>query len=197
MGGTLLISTKSDIRRISGNVIRRREKELPWAYESVRLLAKSLRLNTSTISRSRFQRIPVSRTLATMGLQVIQDRRTRRDARDILRRNMSPTSILAELSIDRIVYTFEKIKIGFSEVEIEAKATGGLLTVREIASELLSKYQPFLQQWFYGKFLTGLAIRKLLMTKTFQRYVAEGELRPGALGLISRTIQSEKLSDLA
>jgi inorganic triphosphatase YgiF len=196
LGGTLLISTKSDIRRISGNVIQRRERELPWGYDSVHLLAKILKLKVPTISRSRFQRIPVSRTLAVMGLQMIQDRRTRREARDVLRMGTSPTSILAELAIDRTVYTIEKIKIGFSEIEIEGKATGGLRAVREIANELLLKYQPLLQQWSYGKFLTGLAIRKLLMTKTSQRYFAKGKLKPGALGLISRTIQSEKHSAL-
>jgi inorganic triphosphatase YgiF len=192
LGDTLLFSTKSDIRRISGNVIRRRERELPWGYDSVRLLAKSLKLKTPTISRSRFQKNPVSSSLAIMGLQVIQDRRTRRDARDVFRTDTGPGSILAELAIDRTVYSFEKVKVGFSEVEIEAKATGGLRAIREIANELLSKYQPFLEEWVYGKFLTGLAIRKLLLSKTFQRYIAEGELKPDALGLISRTIRSEK-----
>jgi inorganic triphosphatase YgiF len=190
LGDTLLISSKSDIRRISGKIIRRREIELPWAYDSVRLLAKNLRLKTTAMSSSVFQRIPVSRTLAEMGLHVIQERRTRRVARDIFRRGTSPTSILAELAIDRVTYTFERIKVGFSEIEIEAKAPDGLPTVREVANELLSKYKPFLQQWSHGKFATGLAIRRLLETKTLRPYLEEGSLKPGAFQMIDRALQS-------
>jgi len=185
-----LISSKSDIRRISGNIIRRREIELPWAYDSVRLLARNLRLKTTAMSSSLFQSIPVSRTLAEMGLHVIQERRTRRVARDIVRRGTNPTSIVAELAIDRVTYTFEKIKVEFSEVEIEAKAPRGLPTVREVANELVSKYKPFLQQWSYGKFVTGLAIRRLLETKTLRPYLEDGELKPGAFQLIDRALQS-------
>lgn len=190
IGGVLLISTKSDIRRISGNVIRRIENELPWSHDSVRLLTRKLELKPSTMSSSQFNRIPPSRALSTIGLQVIQVRRTQRDARDIFRRGTSQTSILAELVIDMVTYTFKTTKIGLSEVEIEAKAPGGLPVVRKIAKSLLSKYQPLLQQWSYGKFLTGLAIRKLLTTKSFEPYLADGKLKPDAFQLIEQTIQS-------
>lgn len=190
LSGNLLISTKSDVQRISGKVVRRKERELPWAYDTVRLMAKNLDLKIPALSRSQFERIPVSRTLAAMGLEVVQERATRREARDVVRRGTSPTSILAELAIDRVAYAFEKIQVGLSEVEIEVKAPGGLRTVREVANELLSKYQPFLQRWSHGKFVTGLAIRELLKTKKFQSYLADGELKPGAFPLIDRTIQS-------
>jgi inorganic triphosphatase YgiF len=190
VGRTLLISSKSDIRRISGNIVRRRERELPWAYDSVRLVAKNLKLNTPTMSSPRFQRVPASRTLEAMGLRVIQERRTQRVARDIVRRGTSPTLTLAELAIDSVTYTFDRISVGFSEIEIEAKAAGGLSTVREVANELLSKYQHFLRPWSHGKFATGLAIRKLLKTKKLQQYLANGELNPSAFQLIDRTIRS-------
>lgn len=190
VGGTLLISSKSDIRKISGNVIRRREMELPWSYNSVRLLAKNLKLRTHALSISEFQRTPASKTLATMGLAVIQERQTRRSARNIFRRAITPTSILAELAIDRVTYTFKKTKVGLSEVELEAKAPGGLPTVREIASELLSRYRPYLQEWPHGKFVTGLAIMELLKTKRFPSFVVGGTLKTGAFQLIERTIRS-------
>src|SRR5712664_4965840 len=44
LSGNLLISTKSDVRRFRGNIIRRREIELPWSYDSIRRLAKNLKL---------------------------------------------------------------------------------------------------------------------------------------------------------
>ena len=180
LASALLISSKSDIRKISGNIIRRREVEFPWSYDSVRLLAESLGLRTPAVSIYEFQRIPVSRTLEAMGLQVIQERQTRRDSRNIFQRGKSSSSILVELAIDRVAYAFKKTKVRLSEIEIEAKAPGGLPTVREIAYELLSRHHPSLQQWSHGKFVTGLAIMNLLKTQRFWHYLIDGELKPGA-----------------
>src|SRR5207249_6360828 len=134
LGGTILISTKSDIRRSSGNVIRRRETELPWSYDSVRLLARTLELKTPPMSLSRFQSTPPSKTLKALGVHVSQERRTRREARDVVGRSENPTSTLAELAIDKVTYTFQDVKVGFSEIEIEAKSPGGLANVQAIAS---------------------------------------------------------------
>jgi inorganic triphosphatase YgiF len=64
LAGNLMISTKSDVRRIAGTIIRRREIELPWSYDSIRLLAKILKLTIPKSSVSQFQRIPASGTLA-------------------------------------------------------------------------------------------------------------------------------------
>ncbi len=192
LAGSLLISTKSDVRRIRGNIIRRREIELPWSYESIRLLAKNLKLAPPKLSVSQFRRIPASRTLATMGLEIIQERRTRREVRGVVRKGKTPALVLAELAIDRVIYTFKDTKLGLSEVEVEAKSSRSLTTVRDIANALVSKYQPVLQQWFQGKFVTGLAIRKLLETKALQNYLVNGELKPGAFGLIDRTIRSQE-----
>src|SRR5205823_1452131 len=134
--------------RILGSVIRRRETELPWSYDSVRLLARMLKLKTPSMSLSRFRGVPPSRTLKALGLQVIQERRTRREARDVVGRSENTTSTLAELAIDRVTYSFQDVKVGFSEVEVEAKSPGGLAIVQAIANTLVSKYQPLLQQWF-------------------------------------------------
>jgi hypothetical protein len=192
LAGNLLISTKSDVRRIRGNIIRRREIELPWSYASIRLLAKNLKLPPPKLLASQFRGIPASRTLATMGLEIIQERRTRREVRGVVRKGKTPALVLAELAIDRVVYTFKDTKLELSEVEVEAKSTGSLATVRDIANALVSKYQPVMQQWFHGKFVTGLAIRKLLETKALQNYLVNGELKPGAFGLIDRTIRSQE-----
>src|SRR5438552_12102899 len=143
--GTLLISTKSDVRRISGNVIRRSETELPWSYDSVRLLARTLELKTPSTSLSRFQSIPPSRTLKALGLQTIQERRTRREARDVVGQSENPPSTLAELAIDRVTYSFQEVKEGFSEVEVEEKSPRGWKEVQAIAITFAQKYQPLLK----------------------------------------------------
>ena len=192
LDGILLISTKSDVRRVAGNIIRRRELELPWAYDSVRRLARKLKLETPTTSVSQFQNTPVSRTLATMGLKAIQERQTQREVRDVFRRNNRTTSILAEMAIDKVTYAFENVNVVLSEVEVEAKSARSLADVREIADALVSKYHPMLRQWFHGKFVTGLAIRKLLENRTLQSYLLNGDLKPEAFELIDRTVRSRR-----
>src|SRR5437879_12307456 len=117
-----------------------------------------------------------SRTLNSLGLHVIQERRTRRETRDIVGRGENPTSTLAELAIDRVTYSFQDVKVGFSEVEVEAKSPRGLTDVQAIANTLVSKYQPLLQQWFHGKFVTGLAIAYLLKIDGLQTYLVKDNL---------------------
>ncbi|HVH14720.1 MAG TPA: CYTH domain-containing protein [Candidatus Angelobacter sp.] len=188
LGGTMLIATKSDVRRISGNIIRRRETELPWSLDSVRLLARTLRLSPLKMSISEFRRNSASRTLASIGLNVIQERRTRREARDVVERGKIPASTLAELALDRVTYYFQDLEVGLSEIEVEAKSPGSLPLVQQIASSLISKHQPILQQWFHGKFVTGLAIGKLLKIEALQRHLVKGNLGPNAFDVIDRTI---------
>jgi len=68
-----------------------------------------------------------------MGLEIIQERRTRREARNVVRKGKTPALVLAELAIDRVIYTFKDTKLGLSEVEVEAKSSRSLATVRDIA----------------------------------------------------------------
>ena len=192
MDDTLLLSTKSDFRRIAGDLIQRREMEQPWSYNSVRVLARNLKLYIPIMSSSKFQSLPASKVLGTMGLEVIQKRRTHRELRDIVIRDKVPVSILAELAIDHVTYDFGDISVGLSEIEIEAKAARSLSTVREIADALVSKYSPSLHQWFHGKFVTGLAIQKLLKTKAFHSFLVDGDLGPEAFRLIERVIESRR-----
>jgi len=192
MDDRLLLSTKSYIRRIAGDIIQRREMERPWSYSSIRLLARNLKLNIPMMSSTKFQNLPLSRVLATMGLEVVQERLTRREPRDIVIRDQVPVSILAELAIDRVRYAFGDITVGLSEIEVEAKAARSLSRLREIVDALVSRYSPFLQQWFHGEFVTGLAIQKLLKTKAFRSSLLNGDLGPEAFRLIEREIQSRK-----
>ena len=164
--------------------------ELPWSYDSVGLVAKSIGLRTLRVSISEFHRLSAYRTLATMGLEPVQERQTRRESRNIVRIGMNSTSVLAELAIDTVAYTFKKITVRLYEVEIEAKAPSGLPAIREIAIELLSRHRPYLLKWSHGKFVTGLAIMKLAKTVRFRPYLIGGELKPGAFHLIERTIKS-------
>jgi hypothetical protein len=127
-----------------------------------------------------------------MGLKTIQERQTQREVRDVVRRDRRTTSILAEMAIDKVTYAFENVNVALSEVEVEAKSARSLAGVREIADALVSKYHPVLRQWFHGKFVTGLAIRKLLETRRFHSYLVNGDLKPEAFELIDRTVRSRR-----
>ena len=142
------------------------------------------------MSISGFQTTPASRTLASIGLNVIQERRTKRVARDVVERGKIPASTLAELAFDSVTYFFQDLKVGLSEVEVEAKSPGSLPIVQQIARSLISKHQPILQQWFHGKFVTGLAIGKLLKIEALQRHLVKGNLGPKAFDVIDRIIRS-------
>ena len=192
MDDTLMLSTKSDIRRMAGDIIQRREMERPWSYNSIRVLARNLKLYIPMMSSSKFQSLSAPRVLATMGLEVIQERLTHREPRDIVVRDKVPASILAELAIDHVTYDFGDISVGLSEIEVEAKAARSLSKVREIADALVSKYSPSLQQWFHGKFVTGLAIQKLLKTKAFRSSLVDGDLGPETFQLIESMLQSRR-----
>ena len=192
MDDTLLISTKSDIRRVAGNLIQRREMEGTWSYNSIRQLARNLKLKVPTMSVSQFKRISVSKALAAFGLSIIQERRTQRNARNIMIRGKTPTPILAELAIDYVTYIFGDTKVGLSEIEIEAKAPRALGRVREIADAFVLRYQPSLEQWFHGKFVTGLAMQRLLKTRALQNHLVHGEVDADAFELIDRAIRSRR-----
>ncbi len=102
LGHMMMISSKSDLRRYSGNLVQRREVELPWGYDSVRRMARTLNLKIPAKANFDALRVQVSETLAAMGLEVIQERRTHRMARDIVRINSNPYRNLAQITIDKV-----------------------------------------------------------------------------------------------
>jgi inorganic triphosphatase YgiF len=99
--------------------------------------------------------------MASLGLQVIQDRESYRRVRNILKGGESD-SVLAELAIDSVAYHFGGQEIRQHEVEIEAKEGGSSAVIKLLVEDLVTMYGPVLRRWGHSKLATGRAIEKML-----------------------------------
>jgi len=192
MNDILLLTVKSNPRIVSGRASRRREVELPWSLQSLVQVARYIKMNVPIVESSQFSRLTPSKIFEAMGLYALQERWTRRKTRDIIAHDKSRPLPFAELAIDEVTFLLERNSVRFFEIEIEAKVGRSLSRVRAVADALISKYQPGLQEWCHGKFLTGLAIQRLLETRTLQNYLVNGDLGPEAFQLIDRMIRSQR-----
>jgi inorganic triphosphatase YgiF len=186
----ILLTLKSDPRRVSG-ATRRREVELPWSLQSLVRVANYLELNRPTFAKSEFSQLKPSNIFETLGLHKLQERLTTRVTRDIIPQDKPRSQPIAELALDEVVFLLPRSKVRLFEIEIEAKATRSLSRVRQVGDALIARYQPALRKWFHGKFLTGLAIQRLLEKGTLQNHMVKGDLSPDAFKLIDSAIRSQ------
>ncbi len=192
INGDLLISVKSGAR-MTLRGIKRRETELPWSNSNLARAAKALNLQplpgTPTTQSSELE---PREALAGMGLMVVQDRRTRREARDITS-ELDPTGlVLAELALDRVTYQFGDQAVSIFEVEVEAKTKSSSI-IKDVTEDLLSTYKPMLQRWAHGKFVTGKAIEKLLKDGTLKDMLSETLLNPAGFDRLDHLIRSGQI----
>jgi CYTH domain-containing protein len=185
----VILSAKSSPQELVGGGTSRLEIERPWSHESLVRITRKLGLEPP--SRELFERSAgsSSRVLAAAGLEIIQNRLTRRKSRDLVAFRRGKPFRFAEMSIDDVTYTLAQGKVRLLEVEIEAKATRALPKIRRVVKYLLSEY-PSLQVWAHGKFVTGMAIMRLLRKRNLSDLTRERLLRPGVFGLIDRTARA-------
>ena len=188
-GGQLLLSMKSNPHRMTGMGLRRNEFETLWSYESLAKILKDLGIRGLPAKKPVSSTLTPSRVMSKMGLEIVQERHTTRDVRDILQRKKSGTRRIAELDIDRVTF-LGKPRVSIFEVEIEAKTAGSVKSVQQIAAELESSYSGFLRVWLHGKLVTGLAIKRLWTAGKLQKYLQNGKLKPEAFDMIHRAIVS-------
>ena len=190
--GTVLVSVKSRARITRGG-IQRREMELAWSNSALATIVKQLKLESPSLSpNSQSSHVEPAQLLASIGMQIIQERQTKRQARDITSELEPDDSVLAELAIDHVTYHFENHNVSIFELEVEAKAKGSSSTVRDVTETLLSTYQPALQKWSHGKFVTGDAIERLLRAGSLQNYLDDNGLKPAGLDAIDNAIRSRR-----
>ena len=112
--------------------------------------------------RQDFDRVHPLEVMTSLGLEVIQDRETHRQVRNIVFVGEESRSALAELAIDSVVYHFGDQQICHHEVEIEAKVEDGSTALKTVIESLVAMYGSALRRWDHGKLATGKAIEKLL-----------------------------------
>jgi len=192
--GSLFISVKSHTRRTLRGATARREIEVPWSKQNLLSLIKDLELEAdlALLERQFSDADPLAAMEAT-GLQLVQDRETRREVRNVSSVR-KPDLELAELAIDRVTYHIGNYNISIFEVEVEEKAKGSSSVTSDLTKALLQAYQPSLQKWSHGKFVTGLAIQRLLETEPADNLLDQDRLKPEALGTIDRALRSTRKS---
>ncbi len=192
INGTLFISVKSSSRTTQSGGIQRKETELPWSSNTIQTITRKLKLKPSprrAISESTEAR--PAESLFEMGLQIIQERQTRREARDITSGFEMTGLALAELAIDQVTYHFQDQQVSLLEIEVEAKAESSVSVIRDVTEDLLSMFGPALRRWMHGKFVTGKAIEMLLQAGTLQPYFEDSSLKPEAFDAIDNLIRSK------
>ena len=102
---------------------------------------------------------PVVDIMKSLELEVVQERKTNRQIRNIVLSKSGP--VLAELAIDSVDYHFSNQTICHYEVEIEVKVREG--SVIETTSEsLVEMYGTTLRRWNHSKLATGKGVENLL-----------------------------------
>lgn len=192
--GSLFISVKSHTRRTLRGATARREIEVPWSKQNLLSLIKDLELEADlALPERQFSDADPLAAMEATGLQLVQDRETRREVRNVSSVR-KPDLVLAELAIDRVTYHIGNHNISIFEVEVEEKAKGSSSVISDLTKALLQAYQPSLQKWSHGKFVTGLAIQRLLETEPADNLLGQDRLKPEALGTIDRALRSTRKS---
>ena len=194
LDGSLFISVKSHTRRTLRGATARREIEVPWSKQNLLSLIKDLELEADqALPERQFSDADPLAAMEATGLQLVQDRETRREVRNVSSVR-KPDLVLAELAIDRVTYHIGNYNISIFEVEVEEKAKGSSSVISDVTKALLQAYQPSLQKWSHGKFVTGLAIQRLLETEPADNLLGQDRLKPEALGTIDRALRSTRKS---
>ena len=175
-GSHLLVSVKSKPTSTTSAGSRRLEMERPLTREAVRAIARQLGLKEVRTSENVILSRNPSDFFADFGLEVVQERITRRKSRDIADHVRGVRHVFAELDIDDVTYKLDSREVRLLELEIEAKTATGIPKMRRVAEVLLSKYRNSLRLWAHGKFVTGLTIQKLLKSGRLRNLRNDGLL---------------------
>ena len=186
--GKYWITLKVSPGMLSRRRHKREEVEIPWSEASLAHIRKELERKGVRL------RPPISvvetvlpvEVMQSMGLQILQDRETEREARDIIE-PQAPSEILAELAIDSVLYHLEGQDVRLFELEIEAKSQKGTHILGDVRKSLLETFSSELRSWRHGKLVTGKKIERLWKGGGLQGFLDGSTLKPSAYDIIEKT----------
>jgi inorganic triphosphatase YgiF len=168
LDGSPLLTLKADAVR-SGLAAQRLELEAPWSAAALGMALGE----------------PLA-DLAGLGLRPTQTRETTRTPRDVLEGDDAAAGPVAELTVDDVGYRLPAGTARLLEVEVEAKAPGGMATVNDLLAALAAAFPDELAPWPYGKLATGRAVERLLADGRLEGLLdAAGRIRPDAHELLA------------
>jgi inorganic triphosphatase YgiF len=184
------IAAKGPSRETGPGVLERTELELAWSPEACDKLSDLLArhgLFISGLRESGISEDPLE-VLRGVGLILIQERQTVRTVRHV--RSSKKDLILAELTLDRVVYHFQSRSLLHHEIEVEFKSTEAYSAALFLAQYLLGLFPTELRKWRYGKLATGRAIEALIDQESFKESLSDDYLKPASYVLIERYLDA-------
>jgi inorganic triphosphatase YgiF len=193
IGGATLIGLKGPQRERSTHTEDRFERERPFALDALEEIRRRTQLAGRAAHAEAAQKAgPAELLEAQLGVGLIQRRETTRLVRDVADSREPSGPVLAEMVLDRVRFEIEHRTVRHYEVEIEAKRTGrGTKAVRDISTELNTRYDDELVKWSYGKLPTGRAIEELLLRGLLDGIGPDGALTPRGYEQLRRHLERE------
>ena len=188
-----LITLKGPSRLEDGGGVERIEIEGPWSKDMLATIVEQLAdwgIEMPPPDQEFDLKDPRD-YLMDRGFKVVQDRRTRRQVRDVVRAGEEDGPRLAELAIDSVVYHFASHKIHHYEVEIEAKTEEGLRPLKPLIDGLINMFGgEVLDKPEYSKLAVGFALQELLHTGALEGLIdLDGNLKPAAYDKIDEYLR--------
>ena len=164
IGGSRWVTLKGRSQLTDWGGVERLEIEALWSEDALTRVVKELmdRKIKMLQQRQDFDYDHPMDVMTSLGLEVVQDRRSYRKVRNIVLIGEQSSPVLAELAIDFVVYHFRDQKICHHEVEIEAKVVDGSTVLKTMIESLVAMHGPVLRRWDHSKLATGKAVEKLL-----------------------------------
>jgi hypothetical protein len=181
-GATRLLALKGPSRPTDWGGVERLEIEGPWSEDALTRVVKALAdRGIDTPRQWRFSEGQPRQVLADLGFQVIQDRETRRQVRNIVRAGEEGGPVLGEMAIDSVLYRLDRKEILHHEVEIEAKMDTGVAAITPITADLVAMFGDVLKVWDHSKLAIGFALEELLKRGDLEGLLdLDGNLMPAA-----------------
>jgi inorganic triphosphatase YgiF len=187
LDGRALLTLKADAVR-SGLAGERLELEAPWSAEALEAALEELRRRRVRLPDPPAAAGEPLADLGTIGLCPTQVRETTRTPREVRERGRDADPV-AELTVDDVGYRLPAGTARLTEVEVEAKGSGGLETVQALLGALAEGFPGELRPWPYGKLATGRAVEQLLAAGHLEGLLGpDGRIRPAAHELLAELL---------
>lgn len=194
-GEETLITLKGPSQNTGFGGQRRPEIEKPWSKSAFMefldlLQAEGLAL---PVAAKEMETGGPESNMRDVGFMVVQDRRTLRLSRDVVRQSDIDHTVMAELAVDTTTFSIDGVSLVHHEIEIEAKAQGGENVTEALARVLLKRYPEDLRSWAHSKLATGKALSRLFTGSSRKRLESDsGTLSPAAYDLIAAYLNHDE-----
>jgi len=191
-GPTALLALKGPEEKVDSGLVVRLEIEEPWSQAVVTKVISELAARGIQLSEPESipDHVRPREVLEDLGFEVIQDRETRRQVRNITPRDKENGPVLAEMDIDSVVYRLGEEEIRHYEVEVELNPETEVGTIAQVRDALTKELGDGLRRWAHSKLAIGFALEELRIKGALEGALdPEGNLKPAAYDRIDEYLK--------